>query len=75
MRRKETSKSGISGNDGTSAGGRSQLGARDVKMLICETNFSGSSRLEAESSVTPGMAAAVVATFEPHTGQNRRVIG
>jgi hypothetical protein len=58
-----------------SAGGRSQLGARDVKMLICETNFSGSSRLEAVNIVTPGITEAVVEIFEPQTGQNRRTIG
>ena len=46
---------GISGNDGVSAGGRSQAGARDVKTLICETNFSCSSRLDAVIIMTPGI--------------------
>src|SRR6185503_14703957 len=65
----------ISGNDGALAGGLSQLGARDAYTLICVTNFSGSSSVDAVIIMTPGMTVAMAEIREPHTGQNRRVIG
>jgi hypothetical protein len=51
------------------------LGAREQNTLICETNFSGSSSVEAVISVSPWSTAGEPEIREPQVGQKRRVIG